>query len=170
MSVPRFNPTSVLRRSVSGPGAPGRPLGTSAPAPTPEAPRRLGRTRPSRVSREDLKAVEQGIASLPINDAGDGRQHAPGQRSSFQQRSDREKQRYQDVTDSEYWVAVCFESRDQKEEFLKATGLLQDGDKYISGPDLAAHFGVPLTRDAGAHRKVSINPRWLKHVGKGQNG
>jgi hypothetical protein len=37
------------------------------------------------------------------------------------------------VEDSEFWVAVCFRTREDKEAFLRDHGLLQLGDKYLNG-------------------------------------
>ena len=51
----------------------------------------------------------------------------------FKQRAEREDQRFWDAVDSEYWVCFCFQTRDQKEEFLKKLGLFEMGDKYIDG-------------------------------------
>lgn len=39
--------------------------------------------------------------------------------------------------DSEFWFAVCFHSRAEKETFLRASGLDILGDKYLSGPRAA---------------------------------
>lgn len=57
----------------------------------------------------------------------------------------REKQRREDIGDSEYWCAFAFESRDQKEAFLQALGLLELGDKYLDGRAVAEKLGVNLS-------------------------
>jgi hypothetical protein len=49
-----------------------------------------------------------------------------------------------DILDSEYWVAVCFQTRAQKEAFLTAIGLILDGDKYVNGLSLAKKMGINL--------------------------
>ena len=64
--------------------------------------------------------------------------------SAFKARAKAEKERFDLVTDSEYWVAVCFQTRAQKEAFLAAVNLLQHGDKYIDGRLLAQRMGVAL--------------------------
>lgn len=63
--------------------------------------------------------------------------------SAFKQRRHREDQRFRDVTDSEYWFAVCFRSRADKEAFLAAVGGLS-GDKYLSGYELAHRLGIEV--------------------------
>lgn len=66
--------------------------------------------------------------------------------AGFKGRADREEQRYEDATDSEYWVALCFQTRAQKEEFLDKVGWSRDlhGDKYLDGMLMAETLGVEL--------------------------
>jgi len=56
-----------------------------------------------------------------------------------------ESARFEDATDSEYWVAFCFQTRAQKEQFLRALKLIELGDKYIDGLEAAAVLGVEVT-------------------------
>jgi hypothetical protein len=51
---------------------------------------------------------------------------------AFKERSAQEAKRFQDATDSEYWFAVCFQTREDKERFLKEF-LPKLGDKYLDG-------------------------------------
>jgi len=55
-----------------------------------------------------------------------------------------ERDRFHAATDSEYWFAVCFTSRAQKEAFLKAAGLWEAGDKYLDGRLVADAMGVEI--------------------------
>ena len=48
------------------------------------------------------------------------------------------------AVDSEYWVAICFQSRAQKEAFIKGMGLSLYGDKYLDGARIASKFGIVL--------------------------
>lgn len=63
---------------------------------------------------------------------------------AFKARAQREKERFRLATDSEYWVAVCFQTREQKEHFLQVTKLLKAGDKYIDGALVAKVLGITL--------------------------
>lgn len=65
--------------------------------------------------------------------------------NGFKARDERECARREDATDSEFWVAVCFQTRAQKEEFLRKLGLLEIGDKYLDGMEVARKLGVTLT-------------------------
>lgn len=55
---------------------------------------------------------------------------------SFRERMQIENKRFRDMCDTEYWVAVCFTSRAQKEEFLEMMDLPLD-EKYIDGREMA---------------------------------
>lgn len=73
-------------------------------------------------SRADLDAVQKG----------------------FRNRIKNENNRFELATDSEYWFAACFQTREQKEAFLKALDLLAHGDKYIDGRLLTEKMGIEL--------------------------
>ena len=62
----------------------------------------------------------------------------------FQERARQEQLRFQDVTDSEYWCCLCFESREQCNAFLRAVNWLQFGDKYLDGTLIAEALKIPL--------------------------
>lgn len=63
---------------------------------------------------------------------------------AFIARSKAEQARFLLATDSEYWVGLCFQTREQKEHFLREAKLLQAGDKYIDGALLAKRMGIIL--------------------------
>lgn len=52
---------------------------------------------------------------------------------AFRDRAKEYKRKRLYVEDSEFWVAVCFRSREDKERFLKEHGLAHLGDKYLNG-------------------------------------
>lgn len=62
----------------------------------------------------------------------------------FRERAKAENDRFQNVTDSEYWFAMCFKTREQKERFLVAMNWIQFGDKYLPGDEVAKLMGVDL--------------------------
>jgi len=57
--------------------------------------------------------------------------------AAFRDRGKREQRRYEDATDSEFWFAVCFHTREDKEAFLREHGVADLGDKYIDGYKLS---------------------------------
>ncbi len=85
------------------------------------------------------------VASAPVEPAAAvAEREISAVRQSFIDRAEKENQRYTAAVDSEYWFAVCFQNRAQKEAFLKALGLELYGDKYLDGGRVAHKFGVTL--------------------------
>jgi hypothetical protein len=62
----------------------------------------------------------------------------------FRDRTKREDERFRLATDSEYWFVLCFKSREDKEAFLKAAGLMAVGDKYLDGYAVAHVLGIVM--------------------------
>ena len=63
---------------------------------------------------------------------------------SFMARNKAEQERFQLATDSEYWCCLVFQSREQKEQFLRAMRWIVHGDKYIDGVKVAKSLNVDL--------------------------
>ncbi|WDH77912.1 hypothetical protein PTQ19_10300 [Microbacterium esteraromaticum] len=62
----------------------------------------------------------------------------------YRNRAKAESDRFKRATDNEYWFAVCFDSREEKERFLERAGLIAHGDKYLDGRFVADSLGVNL--------------------------
>jgi hypothetical protein len=62
----------------------------------------------------------------------------------FHAKKAEERQRYETAIDSEFWIAVCFETRGHKEEFLRKLDLAGIGDKYLDGRAVAKKLGIQL--------------------------
>lgn len=80
--------------------------------------------------------------------------------SAFQTRAKTEQKRFEKATDSEYWVCVCFQTRDEKESFLKNAGLLECGDKYLDGWDVAEKLGVKFEREVEGFGKLKVDRKY----------
>jgi hypothetical protein len=65
--------------------------------------------------------------------------------TGFKERATKEHQRFMDAVDSEHWLCLCFQTREQKEEFLRKTRLGELGDKYLDGMLVAETLGIALT-------------------------
>ena len=72
--------------------------------------------------------------------------------AAFRAREEREAIRMSNEIDSENWFAVVFETRAQKEEFLRRINLLDLGDKYFDGRDVADLLGVELSPSGREYR------------------
>lgn len=76
----------------------------------------------------------------------------------FQENDAKRRAYYRQIFDTEYFVAVCFQSREQKEEFLAKSGLSQFGqDKYLDGRKVARHLGVELTPNNVSQRPLAVD-------------
>ncbi len=64
--------------------------------------------------------------------------------AAFRERRKDEDKRFKQATDSEFWFAACFPSRESKDAFLSAVGAARLGDKYIDGVALAKILGIEL--------------------------
>lgn len=101
--------------------------------------RGLGRRPKYTLEPDPLKAVEY---------TGDLQKDAATEISALEQgyrdRAKEEAARFKRATDSEYWVAVCFDSREEKDRFLQRAGLADIGDKYLDGREVANRLSVDL--------------------------
>lgn len=69
---------------------------------------------------------------------------------AFKKAANAEDRRFEDILDTEYWVCVCFESREQKNEFLRwlegrGGGEDLEDEKHIDGLRVAEALGANLT-------------------------
>ena len=85
---------------------------------------------------------------------------------AFKDRAQAEARRFELATDSEYWVAMGFQSRRQKEQFLSALreklGLADDGDKYLDGWEVAKALGIHLDREEVPYNtSARQDKKWL---------
>lgn len=76
---------------------------------------------------------------------------------------------FQDEFDSEFWVCLVFQTRDQREAFL--TAMLERGlvpadvtkeDKYLSGTELAKSLDVPLPPGPAWRPEPEPKKRWAE--------
>lgn len=91
--------------------------------------------------------VEDPLKDVPVtgNVEVDASAELDALAEGFRARRDQEAKRFKNATDSEYWFAVCFKTREDKEAFIKAIGNPNTlGDKYIDGHQLAKALGVDI--------------------------
>lgn len=91
-------------------------------------------------------------------------------KSEFQKSRGDARQRLRDLDDSDFWFTVVFESRGQKEAFLRAMGWLDHADKFLDGHVLADRENVILPPSAlrPLHPKPDKKLRELAHPLGGQ--
>lgn len=91
--------------------------------------------------KDPLEDVEY-TGNLPADSA----KEMSALQEGFRQRAQAEQDRFRKATDSEFWFAVCFKSREDKEAFLKAANAKKNlmGDKYLDGYKLAKLLGLEM--------------------------
>lgn len=106
-----------------------------------------------RVGRSAAMSVVQPAEADPLADVeytgdieADALAELDALSSAFRDRRRQEDRRFKQATDSEFWLALCFETREQKEAFLTAFNMAQFGDKYLDGRKVAHALGVDITR------------------------
>lgn len=55
------------------------------------------------------------------------------------------QERFRTATDPEFFFCVVFQSRDQKDEFLRLIQWDDMGDKYLSGLEVARRLEIPIS-------------------------
>lgn len=88
----------------------------------------------------DAKKKRLQAEKLAARDAKKLEQDANTLLKGFMERREAESARRQKATDSEYWVTVCFETREDKDRFVQEFELNKcplipgtDGHKYVDG-------------------------------------
>lgn len=86
--------------------------------------------------------------------------------SGFRRRAADEGRRFALVTDSEYWGAICFRTRAQKEAFFGALGVLDlsIGARYFDGNAIAERLGIALPDESVPYTDVKPDPAWAEFV------
>ena len=86
-------------------------------------------------------------------------------KKGFRDRAKNESNRFALATDTEYWACICFQTREQKDAFLKALQLFELGDKYLDGQEVAEVLGVKLPKsDVPYNTSSKIDKSWLDFV------
>lgn len=68
-------------------------------------------------------------------------------------------ERFRIGTDEGYYLVMCFQTTEQKEQFLERAGWQNMGDKYINGLEVAQKLGVNIDVIPIEPRKLRQNPK-----------
>jgi hypothetical protein len=80
------------------------------------------------------KLVEKEAMKKPVKSLEESCRNEVGEaEAAFRGRLAKEDKRRRLATDSEFWIAVYFQSREEKDRFLRKYGLDKVGDKYLPG-------------------------------------
>lgn len=64
--------------------------------------------------------------------------------AAIKQEKQERRDQYRLLVDSEFWLCICFQSREQKDQFLDMAGWQRLGDKYLDGLKVAELMEMPL--------------------------
>lgn len=79
-------------------------------------------------------------------------------------------ERFRDIEAGEFWFCVCFQSRSQKEDFIRKLlekfhyNGLNFGDKYISGLDLASMLNISVETITLETKKNRLAPKSMRSM------
>lgn len=72
------------------------------------------------------------------------------------------RDQYRTMVDHEFWVAICFQNRDQKERFIELMGWTDLGNKYIDGLKVAERLNVAIEPENLPIKDVRPAPKLLR--------
>lgn len=105
-----------------------------------------GQSKKGKGGRLGAYTAPDPLADVEYTDdlAEDSARELTAMQSAYRDRAKAEAARFKDATDSEFWFAVCFTSREEKEAFLAAIKVNRRmmGDKYLDGRKLAQVLGI----------------------------
>jgi hypothetical protein len=132
--------------------------------------RKPGRGRKKKPLDDDLDMPPSPLDSLEYtgNPEKDSRQEIALSLEALQNKERKKalREHMRLTTDSEYWCALCFETREQKEAFLKAINIYHEGDKYLDGLDMARRLGINLPASSMAYRPTAKENKRLSALVK----
>ena len=110
---------------------------------------------------------EEGDAAMPPIDEAEriAAEEVGAVLKGFRDRAKQDDRRVMDAVDSEYWIAVCFQTREQKDEFLEKAGWAELGDKYLDGMAVAKAMKLKLQSRIPAMPRFKIDRVWGKLTG-----
>jgi hypothetical protein len=107
---------------------------------------RPGERAPDFDSLFDPSGIRNPLAKL--KDTGDptqnGEQEISATLAAIKAEKKERRDQYRTLTDPNFYLVVCFQSTDQKNEFLQKSGWAEEDAKYLDGLELAARLGVDV--------------------------
>lgn len=117
-----------------------------------------------------------GLPGLPDNDETDPEKvvntETDNMLAMLRENRKNNAERFRDVDAGEFWFCVCFQSRSQKEDFIKQ--LLEKyspgdtperfGNKYVSGLELAEILGIQIERIALEVKQNRLAPKAFRRM------
>ena len=131
--------------------------------------KRINRVRPGEVAPDfdslfDPAGIRNPLAKL--QDTGDMTENAEQEISAtlaaIKAEKKQRRDQYRVLTDPNFYLVVCFQSTDQRDEFLSKAGWAEPGAKYLDGLELAAQLGVDVRPINLPRKSVRPAPKALR--------
>ncbi len=131
--------------------------------------KRINRVRPGEVAPDfdslfDPAGIRNPLAKL--QDTGDMTENAEQEISAalaaIKAEKKQRRDQYRVLTDPNFYLVVCFQSTDQKDEFLEKSGWAAEGTKYLDGLELAGQLGVDVQPINLPRKSVRPAPKALR--------
>lgn len=124
--------------------------------------KRTGRDAPNFDSM--FEADENPLDGLGFDgEVGDIQASADREMSAVEQEIERNRaasaERFRIGSDEGYYCVLCFQTTEQKEEFLTKAGWMDIGDKYLNGLEVAEKLGIELAIISIEPRRLRANPK-----------
>jgi len=115
-----------------------------------------------------------GLPGLPVIKSDDVEfvvnQETDDMMASIRENRKNNAERFRDIEAGEFWFCVCFQSRSQKDEFIKkllekyspGDNVERFGDKYLSGLELAEMLGIDIKPIILEVKKNRLAPKSLR--------
>ncbi len=131
--------------------------------------KRINRVRPGEVAPNfDSLFDPAGIRNplTKLQDTGDmtgnAEQEISATLAAIKAEKKQRRDQYRTITDPNFYIVVCFQSTDQKDEFLVKSGWAEEGAKYLDGLDLAVQLGVDVRPINLPRKSVRPAPKALR--------
>ena len=131
--------------------------------------RKINRVRPGEAAPDFDSLFDPSGVKNPLNrlqDTGDltqnGDQEVSAVLAAIKAAKKERRDQYRTTTDPNFYLVVCFQSTDQKDEFLRKSGWAEEGAKYLDGLDVAALLGVDVRPINLPRKSVRPAPKALR--------
>lgn len=117
-------------------------------------------------ANSELRVFGPDLDDSPLSEDDEGLSHEDQEalrlaelHKGFRERMANEAKRRELATDTEFWVCVVFQDRDQKDQFLRGARWGGLGDKYIDGEQLAERMGVHVDKSQIVYNIGGADPK-----------
>lgn len=131
--------------------------------------KRINRVRPGEVAPNfdslfDPAGIRNPLAKLQAQESltDTAEQEISAALAAIKAEKKQRRDQYRVLTDPNFYLVVCFQSTDQKDEFLIKSGWAEEGTKYLDGLELAAQLEIDVQPINLPRKSVRPAPKALR--------